>query len=232
MATEATWKEGLLGLASDGVFCTMSTILEEMFYVFDGDAQFHDKSRIDRLIRMRLALTVLSDSDYARLMSTTAATPMAVPTAKLSKLLNHDYLTTDVQPLILPPLKPDFSDGEVMHHCRYLQAFSSAMANGMAAYVQLQTAILHMWAIGLLRQQRAASGELEWSISKKAWRDGMFEKLLKSCGLAVPRNKRRGKHDIVDISMRLPQLIRRLYEPQPGVQGLILRNSSSARRKG
>ncbi len=160
MSKETPRKESLWTESTNKDYCTISTILEELIFVFDDDAQFAEKSRIDRLNRMRLALTVLGDSGYARLMSTTATTPMAVPTAKLSIVLDHDYLTTDVEPLIVPPLNADVCNSEGMSHSEYMQAFSSAMTNGMAGYVQVQTAILHMWAVGLLCHRRAAGGRI------------------------------------------------------------------------
>jgi hypothetical protein len=182
MPVETVGKDELLGTPDDLDNCRVSTILEEMFYVFDSDVQFHcNPKHLNRFTRMRLALMVLRETGYARIDAATPPRPIIIPSTKLLKLLASDHLTTDVEPLVLTSLRRLISPDEAMHHVQYLEAFTAALQNGIGVYVDVHTTILNMWGIGLLRQRRGPSGKLEWSLSKEARQAGSFEKALKIC---------------------------------------------------
>ncbi len=137
---------------------------------------------------MRLALLVLRESDYARIGATKQQAPMIIPSPKLRKLLGLERLTTDVEPLLLPSVGRSISPEEAMRHLRYLEAFTAALANGIAVYVTAHTAILNMWGAGLLRQRRGPGGKLQWSITKEARQAGSFEQALKLVDKRKPRD--------------------------------------------
>jgi hypothetical protein len=100
MSQETVVRTGLLKFTdTPGV----SIILEEMFQFFDGALRGHTKYKaIEKHVRLRLALMVFGDSDYARLDVTRKPTRMVVPTPKLLDLLELSRLTTNLQPLVLP----------------------------------------------------------------------------------------------------------------------------------
>ncbi len=179
MSEDTAENSEMRGTFADLDNCRVSTILEEMFYVFDSDARLQCSLKpINRLTRMRLALMVLRESDYAR-MDATKRVPIIIPSPKLRKLLGLERLTTDVEALVLPSSGHSISPDETMRHVRYLEAFTEALANGIAVYVTAHTTILNMWGLGLLRQRRGPGGKLQWSITKEARKAGSFEQALK-----------------------------------------------------
>jgi hypothetical protein len=95
MSKDAVVKMGILSPADTP---NVSTILEEIVQFFDGWVQFRFTTckLMPKHIRLRLALTVLGETGYARLDEAAKPRPMVVPTPKLLRPLNLKNLTTDV----------------------------------------------------------------------------------------------------------------------------------------
>ncbi len=73
-----------------------------MFQFFDRPIRRRANYKtVARHIRLRLALMVFGDADYARLDVAMKPKPMVVPTAKLVEMLQLKILTADLQPLVL-----------------------------------------------------------------------------------------------------------------------------------
>lgn len=156
MSEETVVRMGISPTDASGV----STILEEMFQFFDGRIRCRAKYKaIEKHVRLRLALMVFGDSGYAR----RDMTGMVVPTPKLLDLLELSRLTTNLQPLVLPPVRRCISQPEARRHAQYTRAFQSAMANRMADFLETPAAMLQMEEMGALRQSRASNGDLVWS---------------------------------------------------------------------
>jgi hypothetical protein len=157
-----------IGIVSPTDAPSVSTILEEMFQFFDGRVRCHTKYKaIEKHDRLRLALMVFGDSDYARLDVTRKPTPLVVPTPKLLDLLELSRLTTNLQPLVLPPVGRRISQPEARRCAQYTRAFQSAMATRMADFLETPAAMLQMEEMGALLQGRGSNGDLVWSALKE-----------------------------------------------------------------
>lgn len=163
-------KDGVvrIGILSPTDAPSVSTVLEEMFQFLDGGiSRRANYKTLARHIRLRLALMVFGDADYARLNTIMTPLPMVVPTAKLLALLELTRLTTDLPPLVLLPVERCISQPEARRQLQYTRAFRSAMANDMAKFLEAPAEMLKLAEMGHLLQGRASNGELIWSVSKK-----------------------------------------------------------------
>ncbi len=164
----------------------VSTVLEEMFQFFDSPLRRHPLYKaIKKKIRLRLALMVFGDSGYARLDETVRPTPMMVPTANLLELLQVTKPTTNLQPLVLPPVGQSISQQKANLHRRYTLAFEQVMANRMAEFLRRPAAMLQMEEMGHILQSRAPNGDLVWSRSKKG--EGFYRRQAAVNAEAVAR---------------------------------------------
>ena len=157
-----------MGLLSSTDAPAVSTILEEIFQYFDGDLRCHPRyEAIKRHVRLRLALTVFGDRGYAQLDMTGKPTLTVVPTPKLLDLLELSRLTTNLRPLVLPPVGRCISRPEARRHAQYTRAFQSALVKRMSEFLETPAAMLQMEEMGALRQSRASNGDLVWYALEK-----------------------------------------------------------------
>ena len=183
MSQNTTVRMGLLN-STDAP--AVSTILEEMFQYFDMDLRRHPKYKtIKRHVRLRLALIVFNESGYARLDMTVKPGGTVMPTAKLVSLLGLRKMTTDLQPLVLLPIRHSTSQPEASEHQQYVRAFHSVMANKFPKFLEIPLRVLKMEEQGVSRHSRASNGDLIWFLSKKGQEIFRQQKALEDRTLAL-----------------------------------------------